>query len=147
MIFGSYSIPRVTEESVCRSSKDYRFADVGVYKVHSNVLLSSIPFEEAEVTTKNIDTTIFVNDNETKPDMNMTIKCQNFISAKYIGRAPLEWYGNDDDTRETKMGRQFVLICRNGNTSMEYRIFGTEDAIRGYNRNANENVMMPGGGD
>ena len=30
---------------------------------------------------------------------------------------------------------------------MEYRIFGTEDAIRGYNRNANENVMMPGGGD
>lgn len=147
MIFGSYSIPRVPEESVCRSSKDYKFADIGVYKIHSNTLMSNIPFEEAVIVKKSIDTSIFINDGETKPSMSGAIDCQNFISAKYIGRAPLEWYGNDDDTKETKLGRQFVLICRNGNTSMEYRIFGTEDAIRGYNRNANENVMMPGGGE
>lgn len=147
MIFGTYSLPRVSEESVCRSSKDYRFTDVGIYKVHSNTLLPNIPFEEEQTIPEEIDSSIFVNDAETMPIVNTTVDCQNFITARYIGRAPLEWYGSSDDTSETKHGRQFVLICRGGNTSMEYRIFGTEDAIRGYNRNANENVMMPGGGE
>ena len=39
------------------------------------------------------------------------------------------------------------MICRGGNPGAEYRIFGTEDAIRGYNRNANENISLPGGGE
>lgn len=147
MIFGSYSIPRVVEESVCRSAKDYQFTDVGIYKVHANTLLPNIPFEEESIQPMEIDYSIFVNDEETMPIFNDVVYCQNFITARYIGRAPLEWYGNDDDTKNTKMGRQFVLMCRGGNTAMEYRIFGTEDAIRGYNRNANENVMMPGGGE
>lgn len=147
MIFGTYTIPRVEEESVCRSAKDYKFADVGIYKVHSTTLLPNIPFEEECIQKYPIDSSIFVNDEETMPEVNTTIECQNFITARYIGRAPLEWYGSSDDTKDTKMGRQFVLLCRGGNTSMEYRIFGTEDAIRGYNRNANENVMMPGGGE
>lgn len=144
MIFGTYSVPRVIEESICRSSKDYRFTDIGIYKIHSNAILPNIQFEEADIQPYSIDSSIFINDSETIPIVNETIECQNFITAKYIGRAPLEWYGKDD---ETKMGRQFVLICRGGNTSMEYRIFGTEDAIRGYNRNANENVTMLGGGE
>ena len=67
-----------------------------------------------------------------------TIMTQNFFTAKYVGRAPLEFYGP-----KTQMGREFLLVCRNGHTDYNSRIFGTEDAVRGYNRDANENVMNP----
>lgn len=144
MISGVFSVPRVIEESVCRTSKDYRFTDVGIYKIHSTALMPEIPFDEAIVLPYEIDSSIFVNDKETMPTFFDTIECQNFLSTRYIGRAPLEWY---DGAQKTKMGRQFVLICRNGNPTENYRVFGTEDAIRGYNRNANENVRLPGGGD
>ena len=144
MIFGTYSVPRVVEESVCRTSKDYKFTDVGIYKVHSTTLMPNIPFEEESTQPYEINPCVFINDDDTVPDVNISIQCQNFITARYIGRAPLEWYGKNDTT---KMGRQFVMICRNGLTSAEYRIFGTEDAIRGYNRNANDNIQMPGGGE
>lgn len=144
MISGTFGVPRVVEESVCRSSKDYRFSELGVYKIHSTALMPEIPFEEAAVTPETIDTTIFINDDETKLDFTETIDCQNFLSTRYIGRAPLEWYEGD---KKTKMGRKFVLICRNGNPTEKYRVFGTEDAIHGYNRNANENVQLPGGGE
>lgn len=144
MISGVFSIPRVIEESVCRTSKDYRFTDVGIYKIHSTALMPDIPFDEAVVLPGEIDASIFINDNETKPSFMTTTECQNFLSTRYIGRAPLEWYQGD---QKTKMGRQFILICRNGNPTEEYRVFGTEDAIRGYNRNANENIQLPGGGD
>lgn len=144
MIHGTYSIPKVKEESVCRTSKDYKFTEIGVYKVHSTTLMPNITFEEESTQPFEIDPTIFVNDEETKLEFEDTIDCQNFITAKFIGRAPLEWYNKDN---ETKMGRQFVMMCRGGNTGSQYRIFGTEDAIRGYNRNANENIMMPGGGE
>lgn len=144
MIFGTYSVPRVVEESACRSSKDYRFTDIGVYKIHSNVLLPNVTFEEETTQPYEIDQSIFVNDGETALEFDPTIKCQNFLTARYIGRAPLEWYEKDN---ETKLGRQFILLCRNGNPNAEYRVFGTEDAIRGYNKNANENIFMPGGGE
>lgn len=144
MIYGSYSVPRVQEESICRTSKDYKFTDVGIYKIHSTALMPNIPFEEESVQPFEIDSSIFLNDEETKLDFEETIKCQNFLTARYIGRAPLEFYGKDD---ETKMGRQFVMICRGGNPGAQYRTFGTEDAIRGYNRNASENIIMPGGGE
>lgn len=135
---------RVIEESTCRSSEDYRFTDVGVYKIHSTSLMPNIPFEEANIYKEDIDDSIFVNDSSTKPYMEKTIKCQNFLTTQYVGRAPLEYYTKDD---YTKMGREFVLICREGNPTEDYRVFGTEAAIRGYNRNANENIMLPGGGD
>lgn len=144
MIHGTYSVPRVPEESVCRTSKDYKFTDIGIYKIHSTSLMPNIPFEEESTQPFEIDSSIFLNDEETKLEFEETLDCQNFMTAKFIGRAPLEWYGENDDT---KMGRQFVMVCRKGNTGAQYRIFGTEDAIRGYNRNANENIMMPGGGE
>lgn len=144
MIHGTYSVPRVTEESICRTSKDYKFTDIGIYKVHSTSLMPNIPFEEESNQPYVIDNSIFLNDEETKLEFEENIECQNYLTAKFIGRAPLEWYDKDDDT---KMGRQFVMICRKGNAGSDYRIFGTEDAIRGYNRNANENIMMPGGGE
>ena len=144
MIHGTYSVNRVIEESVCRSSKDYRFTEIGIYKIHSTSLMPNIPFEEASIQHKEIDKSIFINDDETKLDFENTIKCQNFLSTKFIGRAPLEWYQGD---KMTKMGRQFLLICRNGNPNEEYRVFGTEAAIRGYNRNANDNTILPGGGE
>lgn len=144
MLHGTYSVGKVIEESICRSSKDYRFTDVGVYQIHSTSLMPNIPFEEASIQPKEIDSSIFINDEETKLDFENTIKCQNFLSTKYIGRAPLEWYEKD---QYTKMGRQFVLICRNGDPKEEYRAFGTEAAIRGYNKDANDNNMIPGGGE
>lgn len=144
MLHGTYSVSRVVEESICRTSKDYKFTDVGIYKVHSVALMPNIPFEEQAVLPYEVDSSIFLNDDETKLEFEENIECQNYITARYIGRAPLEYY---DGKNDTKMGRQFVMICRGGNPNPEYRVFGTEDAIRGYNRNANENVQLPGGGE
>ena len=144
MIYGTYSVPRVVEESTCRSAKDYKFTEIGVYKIHSNVLLPNVNFEEESTQPHEIDASIFLNDGETALEFPETIDCQNFLTARYIGRAPLEWYEGDN---ETKLGREFVLLCRDGNPNAEYRVFGTEDAIRGYNRNANENILLPGGGE
>lgn len=144
MIHGTYSVGRVIEESICRSSKDYRFTELGIYKIHSTSLMPNIPFEEASIQSKQIDSSIFINDEETKLSFDNTIKCQNFLSTRFIGRAPLEWYEGD---QMTKMGRKFILICHNGDTNSNYRVFGTEGAIRGYNRNANDNIILPGGGE
>ncbi len=144
MLSGIYSVARGIEESVCRSSKDYRFTEIGLYKIHSTSLMPEIPFEEAAVLPYEIDPSIFINDEETKLEFPATIKCQNFLTTKYIGRAPLEYY---DQGTKTKMGREFILVCRNGNPSEKTRVFGTESAIRGYNRDASENVYLPGGGD
>ena len=140
MIIGTYSVPRVVEESYCRSSEDYEFSELSDYKIHGTALMPNIPFEEALVESYEIDDTIFINDEETQLIFESTVDTQNFLTAKYVGRAPLEFYGP-----KTKMGRQFKLICREGNPMYQYRSFGTEDAIRGYNRNANENVILPHG--
>lgn len=144
MLHGTYNVKRVVEESICRTSQDYRFTEIGIYKIHSTSLMPNIPFDEASIQPKEIDNSIFINDNQTKLYFQNTINCQNFLTTKYIGRAPLEWYHGDETT---KMGRQFILICRNGDPTEPYRIFGTEDAIRGYNRGSNENIILPGGGD
>ena len=144
MLHGTYNVSRVVEESVCRSSQDYRFTEIGIYKIHSTSLMPNIPFEEASVQLKEIDDSIFINDEETKLYFENAIYCQNFLTTRFIGRAPLEWYNAGQTTH---MGRQFILLCRNGDPTENYRVFGTEDAIRGYNRNSNENVILPGGGD
>lgn len=144
MIHGTYSIPRVQEESICRTSKDYRFTEVGIYKVHANALLPNVPFEEESNQPFEIDGSIFLNDDDTMIEFENDIECQNYLTTKFIGRAPLEWYDKD---QTTKMGRQFVMVCKGGNPNASYRVFGTEDAIRGYNRNASENVKLPGGGE
>lgn len=140
MIIGTASVPRVVEESTCRSSMDYEFSEIGDYFIHSTTLMPNIPFEEGLITPEQIDSSIFINNDSTKLSFDSTIECQNYLTTKYVGRAPLEFYGP-----KTKMGREFVLICKDGDPSYSKRVFGTEDAIRGYNRNANENVMMPKG--
>lgn len=144
MITGTYSVGRVTEKSVCRSSSDYRFTEIGIYKIHSTALMPNIPFGEASVEAQSVDNSIFLNSGDNKLNFHSSVKCQNFLSTRYIGRAPLEWYSG---SQMTKRGRQFVLVCKEGNPNASYRVFGTEGAIDGYNRNANENVSLPGGGD
>ena len=144
MLNGTYGLPRVVEESVCRSSKDYRFTDIGVYRIHSNALMPDIPFDEAANKLSNIDNSIFDNDMETAITFPSYIETQNYLTTKYIGRAPLEWYQGG---KKTKKGRQFILLCRGGNPSVSFRVFGTEDAVRGYNINANENISFPDGGE
>lgn len=144
MIYGTYNIPRVPEESICRTAKDYRFTEVGIYKVHANSLLPNVPFEEESNQPFEIDGSLFENDEETHIEFENDIECQNYLTTKFIGRAPLEWYDKD---QTTKMGRQFIMVCKNGNPNASYRVFGTEDAIRGYNRNASENIKLPGGGE
>jgi hypothetical protein len=138
MISGSHKVPRVVEECICRSAKDYKFSEIGDYKIASTTLTPNIPFEEAKVFPEEIDNTLFINDEETKLEFEKNVKCQNFLTTKYVGRAPLEFYGP-----ETKMGREFILICRDGDPSYDHRIFGTQDSIYSYNRNANENIKVP----
>lgn len=139
MIIGTCSVSRVVEESYCRSSMDYKFSELSDYKIHGTSLMPNIPFEEAAIQPYEIDPSIFDNDEENaKLEFETTIDCQNYLTTKYVGRSPLEFYGPD-----TKLGRQFVLICKDGNPSYANRCFGTMDAIHGYNRNANENVLLP----
>jgi hypothetical protein len=121
---------------------DYQFSDVGDYKIHATALMPNIPFEQAITHPEEINSSIFINDGETKLSFDANINCQNFLTTKYVGRAPLEFYGPP-----TKMGREFTLVCKDGDPSYKSRVFGTEDAIKGYNRNANENTMMPKGGN
>lgn len=142
MLHGTFIVPRVTEESVCRVSEDCIFTEMKAYKIHATALMPNIPFAAATIQPYDIDSSIFVNDEETKLDFESTIKCQNYLTTRYIGRSPLEWYDKDS---KTAIGRQFVLICRNGNPSESFRVFGTENAVRGYNPSANENVQLPGG--
>ena len=140
MIIGTFSVPRVVQESACRSTMDYQFSEIGDYQIHSTALMANIPFEQSAITPEQIDSSIFVNDDSMKLSFDSNIKCQNYLTTKYAGRAPLEFYGP-----KTKMGREFVLKCKDGDTSYSSRVFGTEDAIRGYNRNANENTILPKG--
>ena len=144
MITGTTSVGRVVEESTCRSTKDYRFTDVGIYQIHSNALMPNIPFDSSKIILEEIDSSIFLNDKSTKLNIIKHIACQNFLTTKYIGHAPLEFYKKNTTT---KKGRQFILICKNGNPNEIYRYFGTEAAIRGYNKGAADTVSLPGGGE
>jgi len=144
MITGTSTVNRVAEESTCRSTKDYRFTDVGIYQIHSNALMPNIPFESSKTTLEDIDPSIFLNDDSTKLNIIRHVVTQNFLTTKYIGHAPLEFYKKNT---VTKMGRQFILICKNGNPNETYRYFGTEAAIRGYNKSAADINQLPGGGE
>ena len=139
-MIGTYSVPRVVEESVCRSSFDYQFSELGDYKVHSTTLMPNIPFEIGMISPETIDSSIFMNVGKHKLSFERTVNCQNYLTTKYVGRAPLEFYGP-----KTKMGREFSLVCKGGDPSYGSRVFGTEDAIKGYNKNANENTKLPKG--
>ena len=136
MITGSLSIPKVVEESVCRTTKDYELSEVGDYEIYAHVLMPNIEFGESKKDKESINSSIFINDGTTKLQLASTVECQNYLTTYYVGRAPLEFYGP-----KTKKGREFLLICKNGETDYEFRVFGTESAIRGWNRNANENFI------
>lgn len=146
MIHGTYTVPRVVEESYCRPSLDYNFSELGDYKIHSTSLCPNIPFDYAEELPYEIDESIFLNYDETELEFDDDTYIQNYLTTRYIGRAPLEFYtdiGNPRIANPTRKDRQFILICRGGDPSYSFRVFGTEDAIRGYNRNANESVLYP----
>jgi len=144
MISQILPVSRVCEESWCRAAKDYRFNEIGVYKIHSTSLMPLIPFETAKQQKENIDETIFLNDDETKLTLNKQIGTQNYLETRYVGRAPLKQYSKSSKSPE---GEKFILKCYEGNPNTEFRVFGTEDAIRGYNKDASENKYLPGGGE
>ena len=144
MLNGVLPIKRVEEESWCRASQDYRFTEIGVYKIHSTSLMPFIPFETAKKEKEEIDETIFLNDNETKLTLNKQCEIQNYLETRYIGRAPLKQY---DKSSKTPEGEKFILKCYDGNPNTDFRVFGTEDALRGYNKEASENKKKPGGGE
>ncbi len=144
MLSGTYAVERVVEESACRSSKNYRFTDIGVYKIHSVALMPLIKFGEAAITPQPIDNTIFLNAENTKLTFAPQIGTQNFLTTRYIGQTPLQFYNRGKFTR---LGREFILLCRNGIPTERYRLFGTESALRGANRTAMDINKLPGGGD
>ena len=140
MITGIRLVPRVIDECYCKSSEDSYFAEIGDYKTHSVNLMPKIPFEEANEFSEEIDSTIFVNDQKNKLNFKSTTKSQNYLTTHFVGRAPLKFYGP-----KTKMGEQFILICKDGNPSYNTRYFGTRDAVYGFNRNANDSFIFPKG--
>lgn len=140
MISGSTTTGTVVEESVCRSAEDARFTSVGVYKIHANTLMANIKFGQAKKYPETIKSGIFLN--EKKLTLPTSIQCQNYLTTKYVGRAPLEFYSGNN---KTKRGREFLLICRNGDPNEDSRTFGTEDAIHGVNTNASELSKISGG--
>lgn len=140
MILGFRNIPKVPEESYCKNSEDDYFSEIGDYKIHSPALMPMIEFEEATELDEEIDDTIFVNGEDCELNVKSTVTVQNFLTTRYIGKAPLKFYG-----KPTEMGEQFILICRNNNPSYLTRYFGTVDAIRGFNRNSNDAHYMPKG--
>mgnify|MGYP003571243902 CR=1 FL=1 len=144
MLTGTFAVERVVEESTCRSSKDYRFTDIGVYKIHSVALMPLIPFGEAMSTPQSIDKSIFLNAKETKLSVATQIPTQNFLTTRYVGQAPLHWYNPGE---YTKKGREFLLLCRNGIPTERYRMFGTESVIHGANRGGMDLTTWPGGGE
>lgn len=135
MILGSRNISRVINDSYCKSSEDYYFTEVGDYKIYSSSLMPMIKFEEAREESIEIDSSIF--NNEEKLHFKKTTKIQNYLTARFVGRAPLKFYGP-----KTKYGEQFILICKDNNPSYKMRYFGTEDAIRGFNRGANDSFIL-----
>lgn len=144
MLSGTYSTIDIEEESACRTTKDYLITEIGLYQIHANILMNEIPFSESQIVSEPIDTSIFINDSETKPSISSSINTQNYLTTRYVGRAPLEWYSQGE---YTAMGRQFILICRHGMCTPKYRYFGTEDAIYAVNRNVNEPIKLPDGGE
>ena len=143
MISGTYDVKRVEEYTVCRSSLKYQFTEIGLYKIHSISLMPRIPFSKAKNTNKKVDKTIFTNDEETKLyNVQTKIGTQNYLTTRFIGRAPLYHYNAGEFT---ELGHQFILRCRNGNPNEIYRSFGTEAAISGYNKSANDNDYLPEG--
>lgn len=137
-------MPQVPEESTCRSSKEYRFTEVGLYAIHATALMPDIPFEEAAELPESIDETIFLNIDDTKLEFPTQTTCQNYLTTRYTGRAPLEYYSGD---QKTEMGRQFSLRCVNGNPAEKYRSFSSEAANQGFNRGASDASKLPGGGE
>ena len=138
MIVGSTHIPRTVERSYCRSSEDTYFTKIADYKIHSTALMTNIPFGEAEIVIDGLDSSVFINAEETKLTFSSTIRVQNYLTTRYIGRAPLTYYGP-----KTKKGHRFWLICPDGNPTYRERYFGTEGAIGVNNPNANEQVTQP----
>ena len=144
MLSGTYAVERVVEESTCRSSQAYKFTGVGVYKIHSVALMPLIPFGAAAKTPSSIDSTIFLNAKETKLSFASQVNTQNFLTTRYVGQAPLYFYNPGE---LTPIGREFILLCRNGIPTERYRLFGTESALRGSNRTAMDLETLPNGGD
>lgn len=130
MIFGTFSVPRLVEESKCRSCEKYQFTTIRKHKIHSTTLTPNIKFGAPLITNEPIDSSIFVNDDETcKLSFPTTVSCQNYLTTKFVGVLPLEDYS---DGHFTSAGTEFTLVCRNGNPNDTYRVFGTLDGVHGY---------------
>ena len=138
MIIGAISIAGIEGDYICKSTEDEFFTDVGDFCIWSNALMPNIPFGEKAITPSTIDKNIFLNGDALS--IPSQIDTQNFKTAKYIGRAPLEYYGDP-----TEAGREFLLHV--GNEIAKYNneelVFGTQDAMSGYNKNASDMEAKP----
>ena len=129
MIIGTYSIPRVTEESACRSSQAYQYTEIMQCKIHSVALTPNIPFGAPLSSPYPVDSSIFINGDDCKLSLPSVVNCQNYLTTKFVGVLPYEDYS---DGHFTPMGTEFVLMCRNGNPNSDYRAFGSADGVHGY---------------
>ena len=141
MIYGTMTVPRVVEESTCRSCISEKFEIVGYHKIHSTTLMPNIPFGSPLSTPELIDSSVFINDDSCKLSFPTMINCQNYITTKYVGIIPFEDYSSG---KNTPAGTKFTLMCRNGNPNEAYSVFGTTDGVHGYG--ATDNVRTTSDG-
>lgn len=138
MIIGKLTVARPVPESTCRITQEYKLTEVADYRIHVSGWMPNIKFEESMIDKYPIDESIFVNDSETKLNLEKNIECQNYLTTKYVGRAPLEYYGPP-----TEIGRQFLCQSKDGDPGYYSRVFGTQDALSGFNNKANELELRP----
>ena len=138
MIIGAVNVTGVEGDYICKNVEAEFFTDVGDFCIWSNGLMPNIPFGEKAITPSNIDKNFFLN--ASTLSFPSQINTQNFKTAKYVGRAPLEYYGDP-----TEIGREFLLHV--GNEIAKYNneelVFGTQDAMSSYNKNASDMEAKP----
>lgn len=134
MLTGMAFCNSAPDRTVCRTVEDYYMTIVGDYKVHATSVMSEIQYNNPRNLPESISSTIFINDASTKLSFPGTVATQNYLTTRYLGRAPLEYYGP-----KTPAGRdQFYLFFENGFTDYKWRKFGTDGSSRGNNVTAND---------
>ena len=126
MLTGLASIDSLPEESTCRNTDHTAFSAGSTYNMHCQALMPNIPFGKSEVLPYQIDSSLFLNEEETKLAFATKLMCQNYIPTRYVGSEDIPYSKN--------RGKQFMLFCRNGNPDDQHRVFGTEDGLYGYNK-------------
>lgn len=121
--------PNVTE---CQGSEDVFYTKHTKYKIFPCVFLtnlsgskpssSSTKFEKATTQSQDINAGIFINDKSCPLNLRSSVKTRNYITARYTGKIPMEFYGP-----KTGAGEHFKLVITNND--LDNRYFAKENDL------------------